>query len=55
MSIHIGNLQLLMTEIFETKFDLNPPFVKDIFIEPSIPYNLKPCLHYNFKPRLNLG
>ena len=30
MSIHIRNLQLLMTEIFKAKFDLNPRFMKDI-------------------------
>ena len=33
VSIHTRNLQLLMTEIFKTKFDLNPPFMKDFFTE----------------------
>ena len=30
-----------MTEIFKTKFDLNPPFMKDIFMERGITYNLR--------------
>ena len=29
--IHVRNLQLLMTEMYETKFDLNPTFMKDFF------------------------
>ena len=41
VSIHVRNLQLLMTEIFEAKFDLNPPFTKDIFMERGITYNLR--------------
>ena len=39
--IHIRNLQLLMTEIFKTKSHLNPPFMKDIFQERSMNYNLR--------------
>ena len=39
--LHIGNLQLLMTEIFRAKLDLKPPFMKDIYIELGITYNLK--------------
>ena len=39
--IHIRNLQLLMTEIFKTKFDLNPTFMKEIFIQRNIGYNLR--------------
>ena len=38
--IHVRNLQLLMTEMYKTKFDLNPPFMKDIFMERNISYNL---------------
>ena len=40
-NIHVRNLQLLMTEIFKTKFDLNPPFMKDIFMERGITYDLR--------------
>ena len=36
LSIHLRSLQLLMTEIFKTKFELNPPFMKDIFMERCI-------------------
>ena len=39
--IHVRNLQLLMTEMYKTKFDLNPTFMKDIFIERNISYNLR--------------
>ena len=41
ISIHVRNLQLLMTEIFKAKFDLNPLFMKDILIERSITYNIR--------------
>ena len=30
-----------MTEIFKIRFDLNPPFTKDDFIEQSITNNLR--------------
>ena len=30
-----------MTEMYKTKFDLNPPFMKDIFKERNISYNLR--------------
>ena len=39
--IHVRNLQLLMTEIYKTKFDLNPPFMKEIFLERNISYDLR--------------
>ena len=39
--IHVRNLQLLMTEIFRTKSHLNPPFMKDIFQERNMNYNLR--------------
>ena len=34
-------LQLLMTETLKTKFDLNPPLVKDMFKERGITCNLR--------------
>ena len=33
LTIHQRNLQLLMIEIFKTKNNLNPAFLKDIFAE----------------------
>ena len=33
VTIHIRNLQLLMTEIYKTKWELNPTFMKEIFVE----------------------
>ena len=41
--IHIGNLQLLMTEIYKTKWELNPSFMKEIFVEKHSPYGLRSC------------
>ena len=41
MPIHVRNLQLLMTEIFKTKSHLNLPFMKDIFQERNMNYNLR--------------
>ena len=41
ISIHVKNLQLLMTEIYKTKSDLSPPFMKDIFTERNTGYNLR--------------
>ena len=32
---------LLMTEMYKTKFNLNPPFMKGIFMERNISYNLR--------------
>ena len=40
VSIHVKNLQLLMTEIYKTKSGLSPPFMKDIFGERNTGYNL---------------
>ena len=40
VSIHVKNLQLLMTEIYKTKYGLSPPFIKDIFAERNTGYNL---------------
>ena len=41
--IHIRNLQLLMTEICKTKWELNPSFMKEIFVEKHSPYWLRSC------------
>ena len=41
--IHIRNLQLLMTEIYKTKWELNPSFMKEIFVEKHSPYGLRSC------------
>ena len=41
--IHIRNLQLLMTEIYKTKWELNPSFMKEIFVEKHSPYGLRGC------------
>ena len=34
--IHVRNLQLLMTKIYRTKDDLNPAFLKEIFMQQNI-------------------
>ena len=41
VSIHVKNLQLLMTQIYKTKSGLSPPFMKDIFAEWNTGYNLR--------------
>ena len=41
VAIHVRNLQLLMTEMYKTKFKLNPSFMKGIFMERNISYNLR--------------
>ena len=41
--IHIRNLQLLMTAIYKTKWELNPTFIKEIFIEKHSTYGLRSC------------
>ena len=43
--MHIRNLQLLMIEIFRTKNDLNPAFMKDIFAERDSYYSLRNVSH----------
>ena len=40
-TIHQHNLQLLMTEIFKTKNNLNPTFMKNIFTERNMQYSLR--------------
>ena len=32
VTIHVRNLQLLMTEIFKTQHSLNPIFMKELFV-----------------------
>ena len=39
VSIHVKNLQLLMTEIYKKKSDLKPPFMKNNFKERGIRSN----------------
>ena len=39
--IHIRNLQLLITEVYKTKWELNPSFMKEIFVEKHSPYRLR--------------
>ena len=41
LTIHQRNLQLLMIEIFKTKNNLNPTFMKDIFAEKNSYYSLR--------------
>ena len=41
VTTHKRNLQLLMIEIFKTKNDLNPTFMKSIFAERDSYYSLR--------------
>ena len=41
VSIHVKNLQLLMTEIYKTRSSLNPPFMKDIFADWNTGYDVR--------------
>ena len=41
VTVHQRNLQLLMVEIYKTKENLNPEFMKDIFITNDMPYSLR--------------
>ena len=41
VSIHQLNLQLLATEIYRTKMNINPSFMKEIFLEREVHYNLR--------------
>ena len=40
VTIHTKNLQTLMTEIFKTHYNMNPPFMNEIFIERENMYNI---------------
>ena len=41
MTVHQRNLPLLMVEIYKTKVNLNPEFMKDIFVTNDVPYRLR--------------
>ena len=41
VSIHVKNVQLLMTDIYKTRSGLSPPFMKDIFAERNTGYDLR--------------
>ena len=41
VTVHQRNLQLLMVEIYKTKVNLNPEFMKDIFVTNDVPYSLR--------------
>ena len=43
VTIHARNLQLLMTEIYKAKWELNPTFMKEIFVEKHSTYGLRSC------------
>ena len=40
-TIHQHNLQLLMIEVYKTKHNLNPTFMRDVFTERNNQYNLR--------------
>ena len=41
VTIHTKNLQMLMTEMYKTRNDLNPSFMQEIFCENMTHYNLR--------------
>ena len=41
MSVHQRNLQYLMTEVYKTKKGLNPSFMRELFKQRDLPYNLR--------------
>ena len=41
VTLHQRNLQLLMMEIYKTRFDRNPSFMKQIFEEKILPFKLR--------------
>ena len=41
VTVHQRNLQLLMVKIYKTKVNLNPEFMKDVFITNDVPYRLR--------------
>ena len=54
VTIHQRNLQLLTTEIYKTKHDLNPKFMGKIFVEKNISYSLRCNDHLSVPiPRTN--
>ena len=43
VSIHHRNLKLLATKNFKTQINLNPSFMKQIFVQKDVPYHLRSC------------
>ena len=41
VSSHQRNMQLLVTEIYQTKMNINPSFMKEIFVDREMHYNLR--------------
>ena len=41
ITVHQRNLQNLMTEMYKTKNDLNPAFMREIFCQQECQYNLR--------------
>ena len=41
VTIHTKNLQILMTEMYKTKNELNPSFMQEVFRESTTRYNLR--------------
>ena len=41
VSIHVKNLQFVMTENYKTRSELSPPFMKDIFTDRNTGYDLR--------------
>ena len=54
VTVHQRNLQLLITEIYKTKHDLNPKFMGETFVERNISFNLRGNNHLTVPiPRTN--
>ena len=45
MTVHQHNLQLLLVEVFKAKNNLYPTFMKDIFTERHVQYDLRSKNH----------
>ena len=43
LPLHVRNLQLLITEVFNTKLNLKPSFMKESFVERQVSYGLRGC------------
>ena len=41
VNIHVKNLQTLMIEMFKTRENINPPFIKEVFCQRPLTYNLR--------------
>ena len=54
VTIHQRNEQLLTTEIYRTKHDLNPKFMGEVFVEKNTSYSLRGNNHLSVPiPRTN--